>query len=114
MARKKQKPDALLALALAPFAGALVATRTKQAVKIIGGSGGVGGYVAPRYWPWEKGHPLLFCGVESETQSRGGRCRGWLKVITPMGFGWVSPSAATQLDLVSDVSPRDLSPLPIP
>lgn len=114
MARKKQKHDALLAIALAPFAGALVATRTKQAVKVIAGSGGVGSYVAPQYWPWEKGHPLLFCGVESESQCRGGQCRGWLKVITPMGFGWISPSAATQLDIVSEAGSPPLSPPPIP
>ena len=112
MARKR-KPDSLLAIALAPYSGALVTTRSKMMIKVIGGSFAEG--TNPQYWEWPRGHPLLFCGVESDTQCRGGQCRGWLKVITPMGFGWVSPSAATQLDLLSEVgSPPDSPPPPIP
>ena len=110
---KKRKPDSLLAMALAPFAGALVTTRSRMHIKVIGGSSVAN--TNPQYWTWDRGHPLLFCGVESDTQCRGGQCRGWLKVITPMGFGWVSPSAATQLDLLSEAgSPPDSPPLPIP
>ena len=112
MARKR-KLDSLLALALAPYSGALVSTRSKMHVKVVGGSLATG--TAPQYWTWNKGMPLLFCGVESETQCRAGQCRGWLKVITPMGFGWVSPSAATQLDLLSEAgSPPISQPLPLP
>jgi hypothetical protein len=109
---KKRKPDSLLAIALAPYSGALVTTRSKMQIKVIGGSGAEGTY--PQYWEWTRGLPLLFCGVESETQCRGGQCRGWLKVITPMGFGWISPSAATQLDLLSeaDSQPNSLTPVP--
>ena len=110
MARKR-KPDTLLAIALAPYTGALVTTRSKMEVKVIGGTGAPT-YVQPTYWEWNRGLPLLFCGVESETQCRGGQCRGWLKVITPMGFGWISPSAATQLELLSEAGSPPVSPPP--
>ena len=109
MARKR-KPDSLLAIALAPYSGALVTTRSKMMIKVIGGSFAEG--TNPQYWEWNRGLPLLFCGVESDTQCRGGQCRGWLKVITPMGFGWVSPSAATQLDLLSEAGSPPVSPPP--
>lgn len=111
MARKR-KPDSLLARALAPYSGVLVTTRSKMEIKVIGGS--VEANTGPQYWVWNRGLPLLFCGVESETQCRGGQCRGWLKVITPMGFGWISPSGATQLDLLSEAEAPPLSPPPIP
>ena len=117
MARKR-KPDSLLALALAPYSGALVTTRSKMEIKVIGGSMAEGTnptLMRSSTWEWPRGLPLLFCGVESDTLCRGGQCRGWLKVITPMGFGWVSPSAATQLDLLSEAgSPPDSPPPPIP
>ena len=108
--RRKQRPESLLALALTPFTGALVSTRSKMMIKVIGGS--LASNTSPQYWEWPRGHPLLFCGVESETQCRGGQCRGWLKVITPMGFGWISPSAATQLDLIAEAGSPPVSPPP--
>lgn len=99
MARKR-KPESLGSIALAPFGGALVATRSIMDVKILAGSTSPV-FVHPVYWTWSKGTPLLSAGVESETNCAAGNCRGWLKVITPRGWGWVSPSAATQLELRS-------------
>lgn len=61
MARsRKQRPESLLAIALAPFAGALVTTRSKMMIKVIGGS--LAANTNPQYWEWQRGHPLLFCG----------------------------------------------------
>jgi len=101
MARKrKQRTESLLAMALTPFSGALVTTRSRMEVKVLGGST-TPVFVSPTYWEWDKGHPLLFVGVESEGRCEGGNCRGWLKVVTPRGYGWISPSAATQLELIS-------------
>ena len=99
MARKR-KPESLLSIALAPFGGALVSTRSIMDIKILAGSTSPV-FVHPVYWTWNKGTPLLFVGTESETNCAAGNCRGWLKVITPRGFGWVSPSASTQLELFS-------------
>lgn len=109
MARKRKGSARLLDLALTPYAGALVSTRSKMLVKLVEG-GGSPNYVAPTYWEWGRGHPLLFVGVETESRCTGGTCRGWLKVITPQGYGWVSPSAATQLDLVSESAEPTISP----
>lgn len=112
MARKrKQQPTMLLPLALAPYAGALVTTRSRMEVKVLAGSTAPA-FVHPQYWTWDKGHPLLFVGVESEGNCSAGNCRGWLKVVTPQGFGWISPSAATQLELLSEAGSPPVSPPP--
>lgn len=99
MARGR-KPESLGSIALAAFGGALVATRSIMDVKLLAGSTSPV-YIQPLYWTWNKGTPLIFVGNESETNCAGGPCRGWLKVITPRGWGWVSPSASTQLELRS-------------
>ena len=115
MARKqKQKHESLLARALGQFAGALVSTRSIMEVKLLAGSTAPV-FVEPTYWTWDRGHPLLFVCVESAGSCPAGNCRGWLKVLTPRGYGWVSPSAATQLELISEAgSPPDSPPPPIP
>jgi hypothetical protein len=115
MARKrKQRTESLLARALAPFAGALVTTRSRMAVKVLAGST-TPVFVSPTYWEWDKGQLILFVGVETEGSCEAGNCRGWLKVVTPQGYGWISPSATTQLELISEAgSPPDSPPPPIP
>ena len=99
MARKR-KPESLLSIALSPLGGALVATRSIMDVKLLAGSTSPV-YLQPVYWTWNTGTPLLFVGCETETNCAAGNCRGWLKVVTPGGFGWVSPSGSTQLELIS-------------
>ena len=114
MARKrKRRPESLLMLALTPYSGALVTTRSRMAVKVLAGST-TPVFVAPTYWEWDKGQPVLFVGVESEGNCEAGNCRGWLKVVTPRGYGWISPSAATQLDLIAEAGSPPHSPPPIP